>query len=128
MRCSARSIILLLITLISALATQGLAQVAVVVTPEGTVEPARNQYTGGYSNTFRVQNETPGGGTTQFQITCNSHGPVVCDSIRPTTVTLNNGGGFQNVTAWTLYATAALVASYAGMSALICHLDPTYGQ
>ncbi len=67
---------------LTVVATQGLAQVAVVVTPEGTVETARNQYTSGYSNTFRVQNETPGGGTTQFQITCNSHGPVVCDSIR----------------------------------------------
>ena len=90
------------------LATPLLAQVAVVVTPKGDTETARNQYTSGYSATFRVTNETPGGGTTQFQITCNTHGPVVCDSIRPTTLTLNNGSGFANVTAYYGVGTAGI--------------------
>ena len=36
----------------------------------------------------RVENNTSGAGSAQFQITCGSSGPVVCDSIRPTTVTV----------------------------------------
>jgi RHS repeat-associated protein len=100
MRFTARSVCAFISILPLFPATQLLAQVAVVVTPKGDTETARNQYTSGYSATFRVTNETPGAGTTQFQITCNSHGPVVCDSIRPTTLTLNNGSTFATVTAY----------------------------
>ena len=96
-RLSALAIALLPLTTLSVLE----AQVVVVVTPDGATDPVRNQNTGGYTALFRVTNETPGGGSTQFSISCNTHGPVTCDSIRPATVTLNNGSAtFQDVTAY----------------------------
>jgi YD repeat-containing protein len=116
MRFSARISFSLVGSLLPLLATPLLAQVAVVVTPKGDITPTRNQSTGGYTQTFRVTNETPGMGTTTFQITCNTHGPVVCDSIRPTTVIRNNGGEspphFQDVIAY--YAVGAAGTAHKG--------------
>ena len=84
-----------------AMAVQAAAQVSVGVAPKGTIEPNRTQHTGGYSATFRVINETGGGGSTQFQVTCGGNGLVTCDSIRPTSVTIANGGANeQTVTAY----------------------------
>jgi hypothetical protein len=81
----------LTIGLLGALPVQAAARVRVSVAQKRTIESNRTQHTGGYVVLCQVINETGGGGSTQFQITCPSSGPVTCDSIRPTTMTIFNG-------------------------------------
>ncbi len=65
------------------------ASPGVAVTPDGGSTPARTANTGGYSESFTVQNTGPAAST--FSLSCSATGPVTCGSVSPPSVSLGGG-------------------------------------